>query len=572
MKHTPPAAAVLVSLAVLAVSPGYAQDATPDQSSPVTEYIEQLDSDPRAALSQAEKARDAALAAWPSGDIEQLVDAVEHHAIVRMLSPLPASARQLLVEVWASHPLFMGALARVYTDANDGATVSTIAQAIAEGQPEALTAYPELAAAVCVVLDRPRTYPGLGSILPSGAEVFHAFVFAHQDRRVAALPLDELPAEVLVHMADVALSGDGIRTIIQDRRRRDPLELYQSVPYRQSGLLAGEPAPPPEDFTFDRIAERGGLGPLRGFYAEQLGQAFGYPVALATGHLADERFMAPVFLELERRGYQWNLEAIPDHPELAFGTVPQPATGEPMPLAELLLTADLAESGAQKTRRAWALIEAAQAAPESARGPMLRASQSHSMGFARAWRRLLELDMSEAAGEPDGPQRVLTEFFGQADRVSPMLATRMAIEVINGMGSGQREMLEWLSLTSRRDPHRYAAAQLALGDLALSQGDRDAAKKAYEDLVNRQAGETPLVLDAIARLETLISQDGREVEVFELYGRTHRRFRTPRTSREAEVRASGFMVLGERYEALLRNAGREREADRLRRQLDRALP
>lgn len=547
-----------------------AQDAAP--ATPREAAIAQLGSDPAAALGEAERARDAAVLNWPTVQVSELIDSVEHHAIVAMIADLPASGRILMLEVWASHPEFMGALVRVVSESNDRSSVATIAQAIAAGQADALSDYPELAAAVSVALDRPRAYPGLGSILPPAPDVFEALVFAHQDRRVMAMPLDELPAEVLVFMTDLALTGEGIRTVIQERRQRDPLELYQAVPYRQASLLEGEAAPPPEDFTFEAIAQRGGLGPLRGFYAEQLGQAFGYPVALATGHLSDERFVAPVFLERARRGYAWNLDAIPDNAGVAFGSTPHPIDSQPVPLAELVLTAELAQDGPSATRSAWALQRAAKLAPETVRLAILSAAIDATSGFPDAWRAWLAIQLADASGEPDGAQRVLTEFFAKLDQRSPLFATRTALDAIAELDSGQQALLEWMSLTARRDANRYAAAQLALADLALAQGDRDAAEKANQDLVNRHADETPLALEAIARLDTMLTQDGRADELLGFYGRTHRRYRAPRTSQEAEARASGFMVVGERYEVLLRAAGREREADRLRRQLDRAIP
>ncbi len=557
--------AVLSALILAATGPTYAQDGQPNP------LAEQMGSDPNASLAAATRARDAAIAGWPTITVDDLADAVENHAIAAFLVPMPASARGLLSDVWATHPEFMGAMARVYTRGNDGSTIATIARAIAAADPQALQAYPDLAAAVCVVLDRPHAYPGLGSVMPSGADAFDALVFAHQDRRVMALPLDDLPAEVLVYLTDTALTGEGIRTMYQDRRSRDPLELYRTVPYKQAGLLAGEAAPPPEEFTFDSIAERGGLGPLRSFYAEQLGQAFGYPVALATGHLDDERFLAPVFLEQNRRGFAWNLEAIPDNPGLAIGTTTHPVTNEPMPLSELVVTADLANAGPADTRKAWALIEAAKLAEPTARQAMVSRALSLTGGFVEGWSLSLDMALRAAKADPTGTQRVLTEHIEKLDALSPMLATRMALSAINSMDNTD-EMLEWLSLISRRDPNRYAAAQLALGDAALERGDRDAAMKAYEDLLNRQADATPLALDAFARLETLAAQDGRENELFELFNRTHRRLRAPRTSDEAEVRASAFMVVGERFERMLLDAGRDREAERLRRQLDRALP
>lgn len=560
---------IVATSVLLASSVCLAQDAAP--ATPREAAIEQLGNDPAAALADATRARDSAIANWPATEVDDLVDAVEHHAIVAMIAGMPASARSLTLEVWGSHPEFVGALARVITEANDGSSVATIAQAIAVSQPEASTDYPELAAAVCVVLDRPREYPGLGSILPAAQDVFEALVFAHQDRRRIESPLDELPAEVLVFMTDLALTGEGIRTVIQDRRKSDPKELYRAVPYRQASLLEGEAAPPPEDFTFERIEERGGLGPLRGFYAEQLGQAFGYPVALATGHLGDERFLAPVYLTSGPRNAIWNATALPEHPGLGLGTTTHPVTGEPMPLPELIVTTDLAQEGTDATRNAWALIAAAELAEGAARLAILEQAQRHTMGLVDSWRALLEIELEAAAADPAGAKRVVTEFFERSDPHSSLLATRIALESIESMDA-RDEMLEWLALTSRRDANRYAAVQLAIGDAALESGDRAAAMKAYEDLVNRQADETPLALDAISRLDTMFTQDGQADELLTFYGRTHRRFRAPRTSQEAEARASGFMLVGERYEALLRAAGRDREADRLRRQLDRAIP
>ena len=538
---------------------------------PVDTYIQQLRDDPKAATAATDRARDAALAAWPASGDEALVDAIEYHAITQMAADLPDAERAAIADLWKSNPDFVGALARVYTDSNNGVAVADLARGIASDHPDALKSFPELAAAVCVVLDRSHTYPGLGAIKPSGVEVFEGLVYAFEDRRVMALAIDELPAEILVYMADIALTGDGMDQTIEDRRGRSPLELYRQVPYKQAGLLAGEAAPTPADFTFDAIANRGGLGPLRSFYAEQLGQIFGWPVAIATGRLAEERFQAPVFLEGNRRRYSWNLEAIPDHPGMAFGTTEHPVTHKPMPLAELVASADLPRAGVDATRKAWAFQQAAQNAEPTVRASLLKAAQDQTLGFPQTWGEVLAIRLDEAKDEPTGPQRVLTEFFDRTSQLSPILATNLALEAIGRMDTRSGELREWMSLTSRRDPHRYAAAQIAIGDAALESGDRAAAMKAYEDLLNRQADATPLAMDAMARIETMLTQDGRSAEVMELYARTHRRLRAPRSNQEAEVRSSAFMTVGERYEQMLLDAGRQREAERLRQQLDREL-
>jgi len=548
------------------------QDAQAETPPGVEAAIQQLLDDPRAALETAVQARDAQVAAWPMADTDALVRAVEHHAIVAMIAGLPPSGRGMLTDVWASHPGFVAAIARVYTPSNDGATVAIQALSIANQQGDSLESYAELAAAVCVVLDRPHEFPALGSVLPSAEGVFEALVYAHEDRRVTALPLDELPAELLVHLTDFALTGEGIREIIQDRRATDPHELYDDVPFVQPGLLSGEAAPGPEDFGFDRIVERGGAGPIRTFYAEQLGQSFGWPVSIATGRLAQERFQAPVFLESDRRGYAWSLEAIPDHPGVALGTTTHPVTGQAVPLSHLVLTADLARAGVEPTREAWALLRASQHAPDGVRQALLTAARSRTVGFIELWRDQLESQLQQAGAEADGVQRVLAEFLQQIDRISPLLGTELVLEQIGSMGEARGDLLEWMALTSRRDPHRVAAVGLAIGDAALARGDRAAAESAYEDVLNRHIDETPLALDALARLKSLLDQDGTDLDRIGLYARTHRRLRAPRASDEAMVRASAFMIVGEQYERLLRDAGREREAERLRRQLDRALP
>ena len=538
---------------------------------PVESYIQLMRTDARGAVAATERARDAALAAWPASGDAALIDAIEHHAIATTALDQSDEERAVIADLWQSRPAFAGALARVVTPSNNMDNVIELARGIAQDHAEPLEDFPDLAAAVCAVLDRPHRYPGLGNIRPSGVEVFEALVYAFQDQRVMALPLDQLPAEILVYMTDIALTGEGIEQTIDERRSADPLALYRRVPFKQAGLLAGEAAPTPADFTFEAIVNRGGSGPLRSFYAEQIGQIFGWPIALATGRLGEERFQAPVFLEGQRRRYSWNLQAIPEHPGLAFGMTEHPVTHEPMPLTELVATADLARAGTEATREAWALLRAAEASEGDTRLALLKAAQDRTLGFPQAWGQVLAFELQAARDEPTGPQRVLTEFFDRTDQVSPMLATEVGLSAIAAIDDRRGELLEWVSLTSRRDPHRYAAAQIAIGDAALQAGDRAAAMKAYEDLLNRQADATPMALDALARLQAMMAQDGNAAGVLELYARTHRRLRAPRTSQEAEVRASAFMVVGERYEQMLRDAGREREADRLRQQFDREL-
>lgn len=570
--HTPTliVAAFLIFLGGFASPTLSGQDASPNDD--LSALIALVQQDSAAAVAQATAVRDQAIASWPTIELDELADSVERHAVVEMVASMPPSAQTLMVDVWPEHPTFMGALARVYTPANDAVSVATIAQAMAIDHAEALSQYPELAAAVCVVLDRPHRFPGLGAVRPAGAEVFSALAFADGDRRVTAVPLDAMPAELLVHLTDIALTGEGLRATVLNLRTSNPLELYERVRYQPPGLLAGEAAPTPEDFTFDRIVERGGAGPLRSFYAEQLGQAFGWPVSIATGHLGQERYQAPVFLESERRGYVWNLDAIAEHPGLALGTTSHPVSGEPMPLAELVVSADLARAGIDATRLAWALMLAARQAEAAAQIPMLEASVEQTRGFAQAWRELLALRLDAAAGDTDGPQRVLSEMLQRADQIAPVLGTQLALERITMMDDRKDELLEWMALMSRRDANRWAAARLAIGDAMLARGDRAGALETYQDVINRHAGESPLALDALARARSIIEQDGRDAEVFELHARTHRRLRAPRSSDAAQVLASPYMIVGEQYEQLLRDAGRDREADRLRRQLDRALP
>lgn len=560
------AVALVVFLSLAGASP-----AQPGGPSAVQRYADLLASDPAAALGEATRARDSALAAWPASGDAPLVVAVEHHAVVSLLAAAPPSAQGLLSAVWVSHPGFVGAIARIAEPGADVLGIAAIAQAIAAHHGEALAGYPELAAAVAVVQAGQRTYPGLGAVRPDGPGVFAAMVYAHQDRRVSALPLHELPAEVLVYLADMALTGDGLRAVVLAARRATPLDLYKSVPFRQAGLLAGEPARAPEEFTLDRIASRGGLGPVRGFYAEQLGQAFGYPVSLAVGQLGQERFMAPAFLEAQRRAYAWNFEAIPDHPGLALGTTVHPVSGRPMPLDELPPTADLARAGIRPTRTAWALLRAAQVpgqTPTSVRA-LLHASQGQTMGLVAGWSMDLEDRLATAGPTLEAVQRAINDFLGRTEAHGPLLALRLVLEAIEGHEHAG-ELREWLTQTQRRDADRLAMVVLAQGDAALARGDREAAAGFFEDMANRAIGNSPLALEGLARLESLAAQ-GASIDPVELYARAHRRLRAPRGD-EATVRASAFMIVGERHEALLRQAGRDREADRLLRRLEQALP
>ncbi|GIW74043.1 MAG: hypothetical protein KatS3mg103_0565 [Phycisphaerales bacterium] len=547
-------------------------ESQPQATDPIQAIIAQMVEQPEAAQTAARRAFDQALAAWPASGDEPLVRAAEVLAVATLGVSLAEGERQALADLWQHHEAFVRALARVIDPANNAGAVVALAKAIAGRSPEAMRAYPELAAAVCVVLDRPRSFPTLGTIRPLGEEVFDGLVYALEDRRVMALRIDRLPAELLVHLVDLALTYQGIEQVIRDHRAGDPLALYRAVPYRQAPALGGPAVDGPRQDAFDRIAREGGTGPVRCFYAEQIGQVFGWPVASAVGHLGEERFRAPVFLEERGQRHAWNLQAICEHPGVALGSVSHPVSGQPMPLDELVATADLAQAGIEGTRLAWGLLQAAQqASAGSQRLALLEASQRQTLGLVRAWAPVLEARLEASLDEPSGPQRVLQEFFDQADSISPMLATRLALEHIARLDGHRDDLLAWMALTSRRDPHRHAAAQIAIGDAALATGDPQAAARVYEELLmGRLADQTPLMLDALARLEALSAEDRPEA-MLEIYARLHRRLRPPRSEDQAVVLASAYMVVGRRYEALLRRLGRSREADRLAQQLERAL-
>jgi len=588
-----------LALGLLALArPGHAQQPTLEEelSRRVQAALAALDTDAQAAVSAAAAARDLAILHTPAQAPGPIVEAMEAWSFASLTARVPATARAPFVALWERHRGLAAALARVAGRFDDAQRVALLAEALASAHGDQLERYAELAAAVCVVLDAPQDYPGIGPTVPDPVGVFAAMVFADAERRITAHRLDALPAELLVHVIDTSLAPAGLREVALDRRRVDVGDLYESVPYVQTPLLAGEAAPAPEDLTLSSLAERGGTGELRAFYAAQMGQVFGYPVAVSAGLAGDSRFAAPVYLEPGRRGALWNFHAIAGNAGQPAGTAPDPRQGVAIELHELELTAALASDGTAAATRAWALARAAALlaggdvrppsdVPAWLDGPPLRradaagalelaeASLGASRGHAAAWRAWLDASLELARDEPAGPERVLTDLLGRLEDLGATFSVELALAAIaeEPGGWGGPEAYDWLIQRLRRDPHLEALARLRAGEAALAQGDEAAARQAWSQLVIRRLGEGPYAMAAFERLESLATRGADQAALTEFYAQAHRRLRPPRGLGPAGVRASAYVRVGERYERALREAGRTREADRLRRRLDRAL-
>ncbi|MEO1008139.1 MAG: hypothetical protein AAFX79_06210 [Planctomycetota bacterium] len=590
---------VLLGLAIPATAqqPAPGGDAASLVAAALEDAMAQLEADVDAAVAGAERARTIAIAYAPPEGYALIVEAIEAEAFAQLAARSPEALRGTLQSIWNDRPALARALARVAEPTDDATRTVLLAGEIAKKDAELVDQYAELAAAICVVHDMPRVYPGVGPVRPDPIGIFDAFVFADRERRVTDLPLDATPAEMLVHVVDTSLTPEMLRELVLDRRGGDVAELYADVPYVQPELLGGEAALPPEQYALNAIRDRGGDGAIRSFYAEQIGQAFGVAATIATGYGGDERFQAPAYITVNRGTARWSFDLLPGNAGQPVGAYVHPSSAITVPLSDLEVTASLATAGTAAADRAWALLRAAEHLASGTTGPpadaravigadplrevgtpaaleMLRASIAACDGLPGAHRLFLRLSLEQAGGDAPGFRRVAGEFLDAAERggylffaVGEVLATlERAPAAIN-----PAETTEWITQRVRRSETLTALLQVRLGDGALAAGEAERAAEIWNATLTRYVDDTPLALEAFDRLDRYYADRGEDEQRMQLFARSHRRMRAPRTGDEAAVRASAFYRVGERYEALLTEAGRDREAERLRRSLDQAI-
>ncbi len=483
----------------------------------------------------------------------------------------------------------------------------TLAALIEAHGAKMVASFDNLAAAICVVHDRPYSRRINENTATSMAA---ADILAFYAEHVREMDIDPraVPAGLLVYVADTTASTEEMEwALSQYRRNTDVGARFFEIEYDEEHFETGAKKKLTEsgEFTLQAIKEHGGVCADQAYFAMTVGKAKGVPTAYVVARGAEVGHAWVGFLEVRGRRAAWNFdEGRYDAYQNIRGLITDPQTGLEIPDSQLAMSATNAVTEEPQLRIAQSACAAARrlGVQRLARG--YTAPTDPPDGVERPGRfsprertvegqlALLEAGLRMAPAEPDG-WKVLNELALRRDlsmdqmdewtRVIDRLCGSdhpdFMVWVLEPMISSvedtgeQSRLWGWLYNQVRTRPDLAARVLMNQGDLMRRNGDPAAAFAAYIEVVNKHAKSGTSVVDALNTAEQMIRDEkggGEQTvkrDIIPMYQRAWNAIERPRQMGGAFRSQSNWYRVGERLHALHEEVGNDSQAGAVARAL-----
>jgi len=499
---------------------------------------------------------------------------------------------------FASHPLFATELGLLVKPQDKASNVVSIADELMATRSGLVERYPALAAAICVVHDDQS-----GSVFkrrinensPEAPDAIAIFDYFVSNANKLSISPDQLPALALVYVVDVTETPQELQWAL-DRYRTNPSvgDRFFEIEYDFLHFQQNKPkrvTAEPGEYNLEKIKRFGGVCADQAYFAMSVAKACGIPSAYVTARGADVSHAWVGFVEMRGRRAEWNFDAgrYDDYQNLR-GTLINPQTLETISDGRAgVLGGAMSSSNDQvlATLAAAHVAERMQAgnwnAPEEmeleTRGntrsalsdsvedqlTLLRSTLSKCSGVPRAWDQVVALAEKGKLDEKqmDVWARAMMQLAG---RQHQDFAFDFLMQLIVTVEEPRRqhEMLEWAFGQFRARPDLAAGVRFQQGYLWSMNDNQEYAWLAYQDVVDKFINDGPMVVTALAGMQSMLKEAGKDDQIIPILEAAARRVRRPGDMSTQFASQSNFyrinMMLAKAYE----RANRSVEAQRIK--------
>jgi hypothetical protein len=490
--------------------------------------------------------------------------------LASQLSKVKVTDREIVYPVLRENPELASTLAFLIREPDDDPPrVYRVLSRLCAAHPKEVARYPALAAAICVVHDAefPTGATGTLTAHPDAIRIFEHLVGHRQD---LVFDLDELPAELLVHMVDTGASQEEIDWAFQRSRGDRVVGMrYHDVPYDTRFFKVGaEKKIGTHAYTLENIRQYGGVCTDQAYYAATVGKAIGVPTAIVSGRASEVGHCWVGFVKRQAGRLVWDFEEgrYKDFEDVR-GLVRDPQTGKTTSDDEVAMLADLAATSPDDRWLAEALLDAAGRTTDAqAKLALLEEAAGLSPGNADVWRSAAAL-----SGEMSGADRrrwadALESHFGSR---YPSFTITILRPLIESVADTQEQARLWTWAHAHFSRQNDLACEILIAEARMWERDGDTARAydGYVDAATRYLNESSEALDALRRAETILKRAGKASYVLGLYEDAWRRVKRPSQVSETFIRGTTWFRVGARYALELQRAGRESEAQTVLRRI-----
>jgi hypothetical protein len=466
-----------------------------------------------------------------------------------------------------------------------------------------LETYAQLAAAICVVHDRPMTRK-VNENRRTAADPVAIFEYYVANEKAMYFGVRNVPAELLIWVVDTTSSIEEMTWALKKYGRDDMVgKRFFDIKYDEDHFRKGTPKKVNEaGYSLPNILRYGGICADQAYFAIEVGKAIGVPTAYASGASAETYHAWVGFLEARGKQGWWNFD-VGRYEEYkgVRGWVLDPQTREKVPDNYVSLMGELIGTTDSDRETTGAMTDAAgrlallagkgdgfsAELPEFTYGDIRKKCRSAS---AEGALELLEMGLKLDVGYPRGwltvrdlaaeGQMTLEQKKRWSDIVLRLCGARypdFALEILGPMIKTVSDVKEqdrlWTAafsiFTSRAD--LAAEVRMNQAQMWLDHKDAAAAGVCFKDVIDRYCNAGPFILPALEGAENILRDTGKEKLIVTLYADTWKRTVRPKDMDGPFITQSNWYRVGRLLASKLREAGDERGAASVGSTLDGAL-
>ncbi|TVQ60958.1 MAG: hypothetical protein EA378_10320 [Phycisphaerales bacterium] len=501
-------------------------------------------------------------------------------------------------------PAFATELGLLIRDQNDAAGVMGLALRLAESREREVQRYPNLAAAVCVVHDRPWTRRINENTVraPEALDAFDYFV-----RHARSLQHDpaRMPSLLLVHVVSVTEPIEQLEWAMrQYGRHPSPGRRFFEIRYDNDAFRRGteKRVTAAGNYRIESIKQHGGVCADQAYFAEMVGKATGIPSCYVSAAGAQVAHAWIGYLETRQRaGWDFDQGRYRDYQNLR-GQIICPQSRERISDGHVGLLGGLMNAPADDIRASMGAALTARRmsasgdrdrggrafeAPDEVEGVQRRATlRQPRTGGIDDRLGLLRLALTRCAFVPEA--WVVVASFGASGEMTSRQLDDWAQSLMRLCGTAHQDfsfdllvaligaeadvrsrqrMWDWAFSRYRARPDLASAVRFHQGRMWEGAGRRDHAWSAYEDIVKRFLNDGPMSVAALISMRDLLDRNERRDQFLPYLQDAARRVRAPSDAGDAfRVQSNHYRIHEMLIEELARH-GRSRDADRVRAQL-----
>jgi hypothetical protein len=518
--------------------------------------------------------------------------------MVRQVETLPKEKRGELLTYLRANPNLARTLAFLINDDKEAAGAYLVLERLRAKHGAELDAYANLAAAICVVHDRPFTRQ-INENLTTAPDAVDLFEYYTANEKSMLFGVKNVPAELLMYVVDTTSSIPEMRWALRKYAGDQNVgRHFFDIAYDYDNLkTAREKEVTKAGYNLPNILKFGGVCADQAFFAMEIGKAIGVPTTYTTASSAEVGHAWVGFLQTKGDKLFWNFD-VGRYEEYRGirGNVEDPQTREDIPDSYVSLLAELLGSPAHRTKTAdrqegIAVTDAALRLANAAVGAealqpaameetvtdalkvpravtteaalgLLETALNENVGYRPAWFLVAGLaqDNKLTAAEKT---RWGTALLTKCGASYPDFALTVLEPMIGTVSDAAQQDAMWAAAETKFQGRSDLVAEILMNRAALWEQKQATAKAGnfYLEIVDRYCNAGPFVIPALAKAEELLGDQ--KGKVLQMYSQSWAKIQKPEDMAGPFMEQSNWFRVGRMYGEKLELAGQTGAAARV---------